>query len=73
MPRFTRENATLSCTTTNFRFVHVKCIEVPLRSATVQKFMVGYELLVSPQRDITPEAAAARLRELSAMHYLARG
>jgi UDPglucose--hexose-1-phosphate uridylyltransferase len=44
-----------------------------LRSATVQKFMVGYELLASPQRDITPEAAAARLRELSAIHYLARG
>jgi UDPglucose--hexose-1-phosphate uridylyltransferase len=44
-----------------------------LRSATVQKFMVGYELLASPQRDITPEAAAARLRELSAIHYRARG
>jgi UDPglucose--hexose-1-phosphate uridylyltransferase len=44
-----------------------------LRSATVQKFMVGYELLASPQRDVTPEAAAARLRELSVMHYLARG
>ncbi len=44
-----------------------------LRSATVQKFMVGYELLASPQRDITPEAAAARLRELTAIHYLARG
>lgn len=35
-----------------------------LRSATVRKFMVGYELLGSPQRDITAEAAAARLREL---------
>ena len=35
-----------------------------LRSATVRKFMVGYELLGSPQRDITPESAAARLREL---------
>jgi UDPglucose--hexose-1-phosphate uridylyltransferase len=34
-----------------------------LRSATVRKFMVGYELLGSPQRDITPEEAAARLRE----------
>jgi UDPglucose--hexose-1-phosphate uridylyltransferase len=34
-----------------------------LRSATVRKFMVGYELLGSPQRDITAEAAAARLRE----------
>jgi len=41
-----------------------------LRSATVQKFMVGYEMLASPQRDITPESAAARLRELSAVHYL---
>ena len=33
-----------------------------LRSATVRKFMVGFELLGSPQRDITPEAAAATLR-----------
>ena len=41
-----------------------------LRSATVRKFMVGYELLASPQRDITPEAAAARLREVSEQHYL---
>jgi UDPglucose--hexose-1-phosphate uridylyltransferase len=37
-----------------------------LRSATVRKFMVGYEILGSPQRDITPETAAARLREMSA-------
>jgi UDPglucose--hexose-1-phosphate uridylyltransferase len=36
-----------------------------LRSATVRKFMVGYEMLAEPQRDITPELAAARLRELS--------
>jgi len=34
-----------------------------LRSATVRKFMVGYEMLASPQRDITPESAADRLRE----------
>jgi UDPglucose--hexose-1-phosphate uridylyltransferase len=34
-----------------------------LRSATIRKFMVGFEMLGSPQRDITPEAAAARLRE----------
>ena len=33
-----------------------------LRSASVRKFMVGYELLASPQRDITPEHAAERLR-----------
>ncbi|HEV7713245.1 MAG TPA: UDP-glucose--hexose-1-phosphate uridylyltransferase [Asanoa sp.] len=35
-----------------------------LRSATVRKFMVGFELLAQPQRDITPESAAQRLREL---------
>lgn len=40
-----------------------------LRSATIRKFMVGYELLASPQRDITPEAAAAHLRSLSGTHY----
>ncbi len=33
-----------------------------LRSATIRKFMVGYELLGSPQRDITPETAAEMLR-----------
>ncbi len=36
-----------------------------LRSASVRKFMVGYELLGSPQRDITPEAAAETLRQAS--------
>jgi UDPglucose--hexose-1-phosphate uridylyltransferase len=36
-----------------------------LRSATVRKFMVGFEMLGMPQRDITPEDAAARLRTLS--------
>ena len=39
-----------------------------LRSATVKKFMVGYEMLASPQRDITPEAAAALLRSLPGVH-----
>ena len=43
-----------------------------LRSATVQKFMVGYELLANPQRDITAESAAQRLREISETHYLDR-
>jgi galactose-1-phosphate uridylyltransferase len=41
-----------------------------LRSATVKKFMVGYELLAMPQRDITAETAAAYLRETSDVHYL---
>jgi UDPglucose--hexose-1-phosphate uridylyltransferase len=35
-----------------------------LRSATVRKFQVGFEMLAMPQRDLTPEAAAAKLREL---------
>lgn len=40
-----------------------------LRSATVKKFMVGYEMLANAQRDITAETAAARLREVSGVHY----
>jgi UDPglucose--hexose-1-phosphate uridylyltransferase len=40
-----------------------------LRSATVRKFMVGFELLGTAQRDMTPEDAAARLRALSEEHY----
>lgn len=35
-----------------------------LRSASIKKFMVGYEMLANPQRDITPELSAQRLREL---------
>ena len=44
-----------------------------LRSATVKKFMVGYEMLAEAQRDLTPEQAAARLRELSELHYRQSG
>jgi UDPglucose--hexose-1-phosphate uridylyltransferase len=40
-----------------------------LRSATVRKFMVGFEMLGMPQRDITPETAAERLRAMSEVHY----
>ena len=40
-----------------------------LRSATVKKFMVGFEMLGEAQRDITPEQAAQRLQELSEIHY----
>ena len=43
-----------------------------LRSASVKKFMVGYEMLAGPQRDITPEQAAERLRSLSDIHYKKR-
>lgn len=41
-----------------------------LRSASIKKFMVGYEMLAEPQRDLTPEQAAARLIGLSENHYL---
>jgi UDPglucose--hexose-1-phosphate uridylyltransferase len=43
-----------------------------VRSATIRKFMVGFELLGSPQRDVTPEDAAARLREVPSVHYADR-
>jgi UDPglucose--hexose-1-phosphate uridylyltransferase len=43
-----------------------------LRSATVRKFMVGYEMLANPQRDLTAESAAERLREISDTHFLQR-
>jgi UDPglucose--hexose-1-phosphate uridylyltransferase len=40
-----------------------------LRSKTIKKFMVGYELFASPQRDITAEQAAKTIREQSGIHY----
>ncbi|AQS35911.1 UTP-hexose-1-phosphate uridylyltransferase /UDP-glucose-hexose-1-phosphate uridylyltransferase [Shewanella psychrophila] len=44
-----------------------------LRSATVKKFMVGYEMLAESQRDLTPEQAATRLRDATDIHYLDKG
>jgi UDPglucose--hexose-1-phosphate uridylyltransferase len=44
-----------------------------LRSATVRKFMVGYEMLAESQRDLTPEQAAARLQDVSETHYKLKG
>lgn len=43
-----------------------------LRSASVRKFMVGYEMLGEPQRDISPEQAAAQLRAQSPVHFRSR-
>lgn len=43
-----------------------------LRSATVRKFMVGFEMLAEAQRDLTPEQAAERLRALPDLHYRRR-
>jgi len=44
-----------------------------LRSATIPKYMVGYEMLGSPQRDISPESAAGLLRASSEVHYRSSG
>lgn len=44
-----------------------------LRSATVRKFMVGYEMLAETQRDLTAEQAAERLRAVSDVHYREAG
>jgi len=41
-----------------------------LRSATIKKFMVGYEMLAEPQRDITSEKSAEILRQVNIVHYL---
>ena len=49
--------------------VHAHFYPPLLRSATVRKFMVGYEMLAESQRDLTPEQAAERLRALSDIHY----
>jgi UDPglucose--hexose-1-phosphate uridylyltransferase len=40
-----------------------------LRSATIKKFMVGYEMMAEAQRDITAEQAAERMRDLPEIHY----
>jgi UDPglucose--hexose-1-phosphate uridylyltransferase len=44
-----------------------------LRSATVKKFMVGYEMMAEAQRDLTPELAAQTLRDQSEIHFKERG
>lgn len=43
-----------------------------LRSATVRKYMVGFEMLGMPQRDITPESAAERLQAVAGKHFMER-
>jgi len=55
--------------TTEHWQVHAHFYPPLLRSATVRKFMVGYEMMAEPQRDLTPEQAAQRLQALSDVHY----
>lgn len=49
--------------------LHASFFPPLLRSATIKKFMVGYEMMAEAQRDITPEQAAQRLKNLSSVHY----
>lgn len=56
--------APTSLEATSLWLLHAHIYPPLLRSASVKKFMVGYEMLAEPQRDLTPEQAAARLREL---------
>ncbi len=54
---------------TNYWQLHAHFYPPLLRSATVKKFMVGFEMLGEAQRDLTAEQAAVRLRQLSDVHY----
>lgn len=53
--------------------LHASFFPPLLRSATVRKFMVGYEMMAETQRDITPEQAAQRLKDLPSTHYKTGG
>ncbi|KAH8983590.1 HIT-like domain-containing protein [Lactarius hatsudake] len=54
----------------NIAHLHLHFFPPLLRSASVRKFLVGFELMGESQRDFTPELAAQRLRECSDVHYL---
>ena len=49
---------------------HIHFYPPLLRSSTVRKFMVGYEMMAESQRDLTAEQAAERLRNCAEVHYL---
>jgi len=53
----------------NHWHMHMSFYPPLLRSAEVKKFMVGYEMFANPQRDITAEQAAQRLRDCATKHY----
>ncbi|KDR81405.1 hypothetical protein GALMADRAFT_60150 [Galerina marginata CBS 339.88] len=54
----------------NYAHLHLHFDPPLLRSASVRKFLVGYEMMAEAQRDLTPEKAAERLRQCSEVHYL---
>jgi len=52
--------------------LHAVYLPPLLRSASVKKFMAGFEMVCEPQRDITPESAAETLRNMPSVHYKSR-
>lgn len=60
-------------TSTEYWQLHCHFYPPLLRSATIKKFMVGYEMLAETQRDMTPEQAAELLRQVSSVHYKQQG
>ena len=64
-------NAPLDCENNDHWRLHAHFYPPLLRSATVKKHMVGYEMLAESQRDLTAETAAKILREASNIHYKA--
>lgn len=54
----------------NYAQLHIHFYPPLLRSASVRKFLVGFELMGEPQRDLTPEQSAARIRACPSKHYL---
>lgn len=54
-------------------YMHMHFYPPLLRSASVKKFMVGYEMMANAQRDITAEQSAQRLRDLPNIHYKENG
>ena len=66
-------NAPFTKNSNDYWQLHAHFYPPLLRSATIRKFMVGYEMLSEAQRDITPEQAAERLRDLPDIHYKMKG
>merc|ERR1712064_221184 len=56
----------------NYWQLHAIYLPILLKSATVKKFMGGYEKLANVQRDLTAEQAAEKLRNCSSVHYKMR-
>ena len=61
--------APFSSNSKNAWILHAHIYPPLLRSASIRKFMVGYEMLAEAQRDLTPEIAAGFLRDCSNLHY----